>query len=394
MLVVVVTGPGPVVGLVSVPVVSPAECPPLELCVPGPEVGAVVGVVVPSDAGAVVSGPGVPVLVPPSSLHPAASVATSIVPRAYRLTVIISIRPFKQAGECTTARANISTVWGLVRRSAGEPAHVRWLAVLATPALISCYSQGVMSTPAAPSSLSRGLQLAARGLRIALASPEVRRAYVHLAAVLVALAVALTVLLGGLLWWMVPVDGDMSWTTWLGRWALRVGGSLLALMAAPMLALFVVNLGLPVLADRVFMAGMRAAAPELAARLDRPTGLGFVASSVGNLRRGLRFLGVTIALGALALVPFVGPVLGPPLQLWYAARTLTWELLDPYFERAGHDYPRQRGIVAARRATLAGFGLPWAALMALPLLGPLLFGLAQAAVAALVMEELEADVPR
>src|SRR5690606_13044219 len=111
------------------------------------------------------------------------------------------------------------------------------------------------------------------------------------------------------------------------------------------------------------------------------------------LRRALHFLGVTLALGLLTLVPFVGPVLGPPLQLAYAARSLTWELLDPYFERAGHDYPRQRSILHARRATMVGFGLPWALVMAVPLVGPLLFGLAQAAVAVVVIEELDVETP-
>ncbi|MDC0718176.1 EI24 domain-containing protein [Nannocystis bainbridge] len=251
-----------------------------------------------------------------------------------------------------------------------------------------------MSSAAASSSLPRGLQLAGRGLQIALASPEVRRAYLRLAVVLVILAVVLTALLGGLLWWLVPVSGDMSWTTWLGRWALRIGGGLLALVAAPMLSFFVVSIGLPFLADGVFMAGMRATDPALAARLERPAELGFVAATVGSIRRAVYFLGVTAVLFGLTLVPFVGPLLGPPLQLWYAARTFTWELLDPYFERTGQTYAQQQTVVRAHRATLAGFGLPWVAVMALPFVGPLLFGLAQAAVATVVADELEAATAR
>ncbi|MDC0669885.1 EI24 domain-containing protein [Nannocystis radixulma] len=250
------------------------------------------------------------------------------------------------------------------------------------------------SAQAVSSSLPRGLQLAGRGLRLALASAEVRRAYLRLAAVLVVLAVALTVVLGGLLWWMVPVDGDMSWTTWLGRWALRLGGGALALVAAPMLAFFAVSIGFPFLADGVFMAGVRATDPALATRLERSSELGFVAATVGSIKRAVYFLGVTVALLAVTLVPFVGPLLGPPLQLWYAARTFTWELLDPYFERVGSDYAHQQKIVRGHRATLAGFGLPWVAVMALPFVGPLLFGLAQAAVATVVADELEAGAAR
>lgn len=243
-------------------------------------------------------------------------------------------------------------------------------------------------------SLRRGLGMARRGLRIALASAEVRRTYLRLALVLVALAAALTAGLGFLVWWLVPVGEDMSWWTWLGMWALRVSGWLLALVAAPMLAFFLVNAGLPFLGDAVFMAGARAVDPQLAARLERSAEVGFVTSAVGSLRRLVYFVAATLGLLLVAWIPVVGAVLGPALQLWFAARMLSWELLDPYFERVGHDYARQRATVKARRATLAGFGLPWTLVMALPIVGPLLFGLAQAAVAVLVAEELEADATR
>ena len=244
---------------------------------------------------------------------------------------------------------------------------------------------------APPSSLPRGLRLAVSGLKLALASADVRRTYVRLALALVVIAAALTAGLAWLVWWFVPVASDMSWTTWLGSWLLRAGGTVLALIAAPMLALFVVNTALPFLADAVFMAGVRAADPQLAARLERPAEVGLVASVVGSVRRLVSFVGVTLALVAVSLVPLVGAVLGPALELWFAARTLSWELLDPYFERTGADFPRQRALVQARGATLVGFGLPWTLVMALPLVGPLLFGLAQAGVAALVVEDLEAD---
>lgn len=248
-----------------------------------------------------------------------------------------------------------------------------------------------MPRPSNDPSFTRGLGMARRGLRLALASAEVRRAYLRLALVLVALAAALTAGLGFLVWWMVPVAPDMSWWTWLGAWLLRAAGWLLALVAAPMLAFFLVNAWLPFLGDAVFMAGARALDPKLAARLERPAEVGLVASTLGSLRRLVYFLGVSAGLFLVALVPVAGAVLGPALQLWFAAWMLSWELLDPYFERVGHDYAKQRAAVRSRRRTLTGFGLPWTLLMALPIVGPLLFGLAQAAVAVVVAEELEGD---
>src|SRR5690606_39982350 len=113
-------------------------------------------------------------------------------------------------------------------------------------------SRPAMTTASIPSSLPRGLQLAGRGLRLALASAEVRRAYLRLAAVLVVLAVALTVALGGLLWWLGPVAGGMSWGSWIGRWALRIGGSLLAIVVAHLLSLISAGTYFPLRSGTVF----------------------------------------------------------------------------------------------------------------------------------------------
>jgi CysZ protein len=245
-----------------------------------------------------------------------------------------------------------------------------------------------MSAP--ESSVARGLRLAARGLRLALGSAEVRRTYLRLAAVLVLLSLVLSFALAGVAWYFIPVTGDMSWWTWLGSWLLRLGGVALAFLAAPLLSLFICNVGLPFLADSVFMAGVRAVDPALAARLDKGEGVGFFAGVGDSVRRLLYFLGVTALVIAVSLVPVAGAVVGTVLQLWFAARTLCWELLDPYFERTGRGYGVQRELIRTRRATMAGFGLAWTVLMAVPVVGPLLFGLAQAAVAALVVEDFEA----
>ena len=91
----------------------------------------------------------------------------------------------------------------------------------------------------------------------------------------------------------------------------------------------------------------------------------------------------------LALVPVLGVLLGPLAQLWFGSRMLSWELLDPYFERRGLDHANQRATMRAHRATMFGFGAPWTLLLAIPILGPLGFGLAQAGAALLVAEVLE-----
>jgi CysZ protein len=108
------------------------------------------------------------------------------------------------------------------------------------------------------------------------------------------------------------------------------------------------------------------------------------------VRRLFYYLGGTLLIFMLACVPLIGAVAGPLAQLWFTARMLSWELLDVYFERRGLDYAGQRALLKAHRGAMFGFGAPWTLVIAVPIVGPLGFGLAQAAAALLVTEVLEA----
>lgn len=231
--------------------------------------------------------------------------------------------------------------------------------------------------------------MALRGLKLALATPEVRRVYLQLAGVLVLVSLVLAAGLGWLVWNFLAVPEDMS--TWheLLNWGLRIAGMLLAMLAAPLLALFVVNIVFPFLGERVFMAGLRVVDPARADELMAAEGLGFSTSVQGSVRRLVYFVGVTLLVFALTLVPLLGALLGPIAQLWFTARMLSWELLDPYFERRGLAYADQRTLLKQVRGTMFGFGVPYTLLLALPIVGPLGFGLAQAAASLLVSESLE-----
>lgn len=231
--------------------------------------------------------------------------------------------------------------------------------------------------------------MALRGLKVALASPEVRRVYLQLAGALVLTSLVLAAGLGWLVWRFFPVPEDMSSLRELLTWGLRIAGMILATLAAPLLALFVVNIVFPFLGERVFMAGLRVVDPARADELMAAEGLGFSTSVLGSVRRLVYFVGVTLLVFALTLVPLLGTLLGPFAQLWFTARMLSWELLDPYFERRGLVYAEQRALLRQQRATMFGFGTPYTLLLALPIVGPLGFGLAQAAAALLVSESLE-----
>jgi uncharacterized protein involved in cysteine biosynthesis len=250
-----------------------------------------------------------------------------------------------------------------------------------------------MTTTPADSAVSAAA-LALRGLRLALATPAVRRVYLQLALALLLTSAALTGLLAWLAWTLLPTP-EPGWSTMSAvYWALRIAGLALAAIAAPLIALFVVNIAFPFLGERVFLAGLRAADPERAAELEAAAGGSFTAGVAASVRRLVYYVGVTLLILALALVPVVGAVLGPLAQLWFTARMLSWELLDPYFERRGQDYAAQRRTLTQHRGAMFGFGLPWTLLLGLPVVGPLGFGLAQAAAALLVTRVLEPRPPR
>lgn len=235
-----------------------------------------------------------------------------------------------------------------------------------------------------------GVRLAMRGLRLALDNPAVRRIYLRLALVLMFTSIVLVAGLTYAIWALIPVP-DSAW--WMALvWTLRVAGTALTLMAAPMLALFIVNIVFPFLGEEVFLAGLRAVDPARADELAAAEGAGFAASTANSVRRLLYFVGVTLLLFMLALVPVLGAVLGPLAQLWFGARMLSWELLDPYFDRRGLDHAGQRATMRAHRRAMFGFGVPWTLLFAIPIVGPLGFGLAQAAAALLVTDVLEPRV--
>lgn len=244
---------------------------------------------------------------------------------------------------------------------------------------------------ATPGGVMAGLSLARRGVSKAWASPEVRRTYLHLILVLVAVASLLDIV--GI-WSVVALTrtaGDAPWWQIVAMVLLRIAGIGIVLLVAPIVAMVVVNLVFPMLSDRVFFAGMREVAPLRAAALAAAPGLPLMRTVMNATLRLLAFVGLSLLLFSLSLVPVVGSVAGPALQAWRSALMLSWELLDPYFDRLGLDRPGQRALLRKHQSTLLGFSLPFVFVMAIPIVGALAFGLAQAAIAMLVIEVIEAE---
>src|SRR5687767_11477879 len=98
-----------------------------------------------------------------------------------------------------------------------------------------------------------GFSLARRGASVAWSSPEVRRTYVQLVLVLVAIA---TLLDAAGIWAVIDLtrtEVDASWWKIVLMMLVRLAGIGIVLLVAPILAMFVINIVFPFLGDRVFL---------------------------------------------------------------------------------------------------------------------------------------------
>jgi len=73
----------------------------------------------------------------------------------------------------------------------------------------------------------------------------------------------------------------------------------------------------------------------------------------------------------------------PLIKLLFGARALALETLDPYFSRFGYD--KIKVVEKEHQPTLLGFATPLLFLMAIPILGPLFWGMVQASASVLLL---------
>jgi CysZ protein len=258
----------------------------------------------------------------------------------------------------------------------------------------SAATRGVRGTAGIRGAFTAGVSAALSGMRLSSRSAELRRTYFQLVLALLVTATMLDVVGIWSVLHFTPIGADASWWEVALVWVIRVIGIVVVLLAAPLVGLALVNLAFPFLGERVFLAAMRVVSPARAEQLAAQPGLPLATALGVAVLRLAMFVALGLGAFVLSLVPVVGQVLGPVLQGYLGARGLAWELLDPYLDKLGLGFSAQRAFVADHRPALVGFGLPLTLLMAIPVAGPLMFGLAQGAAAQLVVEVIEAPIPR
>ncbi|OIW26383.1 hypothetical protein CONLIGDRAFT_634663 [Coniochaeta ligniaria NRRL 30616] len=81
------------------------------------------------------------------------------------------------------------------------------------------------------------------------------------------------------------------------------------------------------------------------------------------------------------------------LQTYFASRSLVRELLEPYFSRVHFTSDQKRRWFRSREGLLFGFGIGFYALLRVPLLGVLIYGIAEASTAYLVTKITDPPPP-
>jgi hypothetical protein len=81
------------------------------------------------------------------------------------------------------------------------------------------------------------------------------------------------------------------------------------------------------------------------------------------------------------------------LQTYFASRSLMRELLEPYFSRIHFTKDQKRKWFRSREGLLFGFGIGFYALLRVPLLGVLIYGIAEASTAYLVTKITDPPPP-
>ena len=214
------------------------------------------------------------------------------------------------------------------------------------------------------------------GLALSFGDPHMRR---RIAVSVLVNGVAFAMLLAGMFWaasqggaW--AFDGaevvDPTWyeSAWYAmrdglRWVLWLVLVLGALLYAPVLFALLASVVLPPFHGPVFAAARaHSGGPRVEAK---PVSMG--TSLLYDVKRLLRFIGLSLLLLPLNLLPVIGSVAYLVAQFLLSARTLGWDLLSHHFELHGLSLEAQQEWVGRHRALVFGLGAGATLLAMIPL---------------------------
>jgi Etoposide-induced protein 2.4 (EI24) len=228
-----------------------------------------------------------------------------------------------------------------------------------------------------------------RGIKTTIKNRNVRLAYVWISAVLALCTLLIQGACIASVFHFIPLTDEAHLSVVIGMWLLRGAAILVACLLAPILAIGLCKTAIPLFSEIPFMAGMRVVDEPFAQELQTQRGIPLLPGIWLALSRMALFLGLTGICFLIGLIPVAGAFIATPLQLFFTARAIGWEMLDPYFDKRDLRLKRQRQFVRDHFPEVLGMGSVCAPLLALPFVGSLLFVVLQAAVAQFVVDHVE-----
>jgi hypothetical protein len=235
-----------------------------------------------------------------------------------------------------------------------------------------------------------GLQEAAKGSWSVLQNPKVREDYFNFAKSMGLILLTMYAVLGVLLFVYMPVAAFV--------FTIAPGflGQILTMI--PLWAFNVTRKRTPMAANRLFLDELERLSPPRAQELeqqmktDEAINKQWTEELYHDLRTSWHFTRYSLMWLSFSIIPIVGSLITWIGQTWLVADKMGWNLLSVYTISAKKmSYRQQKHWMRARKWRIIGFTLPFVLLASIPILGPFIMGIAQAATAHIYFHLLSKD---
>jgi len=225
-----------------------------------------------------------------------------------------------------------------------------------------------------------GFQEAIKGGIGAIQNPKVRQDYWIFLKSMGVILLAMYAVFAALLLVYMPV------VLFLVAWAPGLIGQVFSLI--PLWAYIIAKKRTPMAANQLFLDELEKLNPQRAQELaqqmktDEFVNRSWVDELYHDIRTSWHFTRYSLLWLACSVIPIVGSFITWFGQTWLVADRMGWNLLSVYTISAKKmSYRQQKHWMRARKWRIIGFTLPYVFLASIPILGPLILGIGQAAAA-------------
>jgi len=238
--------------------------------------------------------------------------------------------------------------------------------------------------------MGEGFMEAVKGGWGALMNPKFRQDFMIYVRSMGVILLALYAVFGALLLLYLPL------VVFLSAWAPGLIGQVLTLI--PLWAFVITRKRTPGAINQLFFDELESLSPQRVQELshqmkpEEPINKNWMEDSYHDLRTSWHFTKYSLMFLAFSIIPVVGSFVTFLGQTWLVADRMGWNLLSVYTISAKKmSYRQQKHWMRARKWRIIGFTLPYMLLSSIPLIGPLFFGMAQAATAHIYFHLLSKD---